>query len=86
MKRTEETARELCAIDLRQQGIGEERIPELMERFWPVLANEIRQGIVDGEWSFSPGHIEAFSSEYRLLLDGGSVPEGDSAGRAAPSI
>lgn len=74
MKNTEETARELCAIDLRQQGIAEERIPELVERFWPVLANEIRQGIVDGVWPFSPEQIEALSSEYRLLLDGRLVP------------
>ncbi|GLK74649.1 hypothetical protein ACFSKM_06725 [Ancylobacter dichloromethanicus] len=68
--RTEDTARELCAIDLRQRGISEGRLPALVEQFWPVLANEIRQGIADGEWRFSPEQIEALSAEYRALLDG----------------
>lgn len=74
MKLSEDTARQLCAIDLRQRGIDEDRIPDLVERFWPVLANEIRQGIADGVWRFSPEQIEALSSEYRQFLDGRLVP------------
>lgn len=69
MKQTEETARELCAIDLRARGFDESLIPQLVDRFWPALANEIRQGIVDGEWPFSAEEIEALSAEYRALLD-----------------
>ncbi len=55
MKKTEETARELCRLDLLRIGPPEEEARPLVERFWPVLANEIRQGIVFGEWPFSRG-------------------------------
>ncbi|WP_428031812.1 hypothetical protein [Ancylobacter sp.] len=68
MKHTEDTARQLCAIDLRQRGIDEERIPELVERFWPVLANEIRQGIADDPWPYAVDEINSLSVEYRTLL------------------
>lgn len=71
MQQTEKTARELCAIDLHQQGINEDRIPLLVDKFWPVLANEIRQGIADGEWTFSAEHIHALTEEYRTLVDQG---------------
>ncbi len=68
LKRTEQTARAMCALDLRARGVAEEKLPALVERFWPVLANEIRQGIVDGEWPFEAAYIEALSSEYRKVL------------------
>ncbi|WAC27167.1 hypothetical protein [Ancylobacter sp. SL191] len=68
MKRTEQTAREMCALDLRAHGIAERRVADLVERFWPILANEIRQGVVDGEWPFAAGTIEALGEEYRKLL------------------
>ena len=69
MKKTEDTARELCAIDLRSRSVNEADIPALVDRFWPVLANEIRQGIVDGVWPFSAEEVEALSAEYRMLLE-----------------
>lgn len=68
MKRTEQTAREMCAIDLRTRGVAEASIPGFVERFWPVLANEIRQGIVDGEWPFEATYIDELSAEYRRVL------------------
>ncbi|MBS9478912.1 hypothetical protein [Ancylobacter radicis] len=68
MKRTEQTAREMCALDLRARGIAEDKLPDLVERFWPVLANEIRQGIVDGAWPFEVTQIETLSAEYRAVL------------------
>lgn len=68
VKHTEDTARQLCAIDLRHRGIDEDRIPHLVERFWAVLANEIRQGIADGTWPYPVDKIEALSVEYRALL------------------
>ena len=68
MKTTEDTARELCAIDLRSRRINEADIPALVDRFWPVLANEIRQGIVDGVWPFSAEEIETITIEYRELI------------------
>lgn len=64
----EEAARRLCAIDLRERGIEETRIPELVERFWPVLHNEIREGIVDDRWNMSRAHIEELAAEYQRLL------------------
>lgn len=69
MQQTEKTARELCAIDLKHQGVSEDRIPELVDKFWPVIANEIRQGIADGEWTFSPDYLEALTEAYRGLVE-----------------
>ena len=69
MKQIEETARQLCAIDMRERGIEEARIPELVERFWPVLSNEIREGIVDDQWNIGRAAIEALAAEYQRLLN-----------------
>ena len=69
MRETEQTARRICALDLRAKGIAEKDIPALVERFWPVLANEIRQGIVVGEWPFQATDIEQLTQEYQGLLD-----------------
>ncbi|MDF2620908.1 MAG: hypothetical protein K0S00_3567 [Xanthobacteraceae bacterium] len=68
MRQTEETARRICALDLRARGIAEKDIAALVERFWPVLANEIRQGIVVGEWPFHATDIEQLTQEYQDLL------------------
>ncbi len=68
MKKTEETARELCRLDLLRIGLPEEEVRPLVERFWPVLANEIRQGIVFGEWPFSEAEIQSLGKEYQALL------------------
>lgn len=68
MQQTEKTARELCAIDLKHQGFSEDRIPALVDKFWPVIANEIRQGIADGEWTFSADYLGALTEEYRALV------------------
>ncbi|TCK28995.1 hypothetical protein EV667_3013 [Ancylobacter aquaticus] len=68
MKKTEDTARELCAIDLRNRNVNEADIPALVDRYWPVLANEIRQGIVDGVWPFSAEEIETMTAEYLELI------------------
>jgi hypothetical protein len=70
MRQTEETARRICALDLRARGIAEKDIPAMVDRYWPVLANEIRQGIVVGEWPFQATDIEQLTQEYRGLLDG----------------
>lgn len=69
MRETEQTARRICALDLRAKGIAEKDIPALVDRFWPVLANEIRQGIVVGEWPFQATDIEQLTQEYQGLLD-----------------
>ncbi|WP_272481024.1 hypothetical protein [Ancylobacter novellus] len=42
----------------------------MVDRYWPVLANEIRQGIVVGEWPFQATDIEQLTQEYQGLLDG----------------
>ncbi|ADH90643.1 hypothetical protein Snov_3369 [Ancylobacter novellus DSM 506] len=70
MRQTEETARRICALDLRARGIAEKDIPAMVDRYWPVLANEIRQGIVVGEWPFQATDIEQLTQEYQGLLDG----------------
>ena len=57
-------------MDLRQRGIRDARIPELVERFWPVVANEIRQGIFDSEGTLSAEDIATLTREYRALLKG----------------
>ncbi len=67
MKDTETMARELCACDLRHV-VEDARIPELVQRYWPVLANEIRQGVTDGEWPYSAEEIDALTAEYRTVL------------------
>lgn len=67
MKRTEEVARRMCAIDLRTHGVEADRIPAIVERFWPVLANEIRGGINVGEWPFTADEIHALAEEYRRM-------------------
>ncbi|MDF2619285.1 MAG: hypothetical protein K0S00_1944 [Xanthobacteraceae bacterium] len=69
MKKTEETARELCRLDLLRMGLPENEARTLVERFWPVLANEIRQGIVVGEWPFTEAEIQSLSREYQALLN-----------------
>lgn len=69
MRETEQMARRICALDLRAKGIAERDIPALVDRFWPVLANEIRQGIVVGEWPFQATDIEQLTQEYQGLLD-----------------
>lgn len=68
MRQTEETARRICALDLRALGVADSAIPALVDRFWPVLANEIRQGVVVGEWPFAQGEIERLTQEYRTLM------------------
>ncbi|WAC28336.1 hypothetical protein [Ancylobacter sp. SL191] len=68
MHKTEETARAICALDLRARGVSDAEVPALVDRFWPVLANEIRQGIVEGSWPFSAQDIEALTQDYRRLL------------------
>lgn len=68
MQKTEQTARAICALDLRARGVKDDEVPALVDRFWPVLANEIRQGIVVGNWPFSAAEIDALTQEYRRLL------------------
>lgn len=70
MRETEETARRICALDLRASGIADNAIPALVERFWPVLANEIRQGVTVGDWSFAAEEIARLTQEYRSLIGG----------------
>lgn len=69
MQQTEQTARRICELDLRAKGFDEQELPLLVERFWPVLANEIRQGIISGEWPFDAAHIASLTREYQILLD-----------------
>lgn len=67
MQKTEQTARQICALDLRARGVRDEDVPALVERYWPVVANEIRQGITAGEWPFDPATVASLSKEYRAL-------------------
>jgi len=69
MRQTEQTAREICALDLRTKAIPEDEIPMLVDRYWPVLANEIRQGIMVSAWPFAAEEIDRLTREYRELLD-----------------
>ncbi|MCS0493467.1 hypothetical protein [Ancylobacter mangrovi] len=69
MQRTEQTAREICLLDLKAKGFDDQEASDLVDRFWPVLANEIREGIIDGAWPFSAKEIEVLSEEYRNLLE-----------------
>ncbi len=57
-------ARSICAPEASPRRT----FPALVERFWPVLANEIRQGIVVGEWPFHATDIEQLTQEYQGLL------------------
>ena len=68
MQETEQTARALCGMDLRSAGVPESAIPALVERFWPVTANEIRQGVLVGTWPFSAEDIERLGRELRARL------------------
>ncbi|MBS7544748.1 hypothetical protein [Ancylobacter oerskovii] len=71
MKTLEQTARRICALDLEGKGFPQPTIPQLVDRFWPVVANEIRQGVsLVGEWPFTGEQIEAWSVEYRTLRPG----------------
>ena len=68
MTTCEQIARRMCAIDLEAKGFSADAIPQLVERFWPVTANEIRQGIVEGdERAFTAADIKALEDEYRSL-------------------
>lgn len=69
MEKTEKTARDLCRLDLLGIGLPEDEAPIFVEEFWPVLANEIRQGIVDGEWPFSEAEIHDLTKAYQSLLE-----------------
>ena len=68
MRQTEQTARDICALDLRTRGIPDKSIAALVDRFWPVLANEIRQGIAVDVWPFKADDIERLTREYRKFL------------------
>ncbi|PZQ84714.1 MAG: hypothetical protein DI549_03675 [Ancylobacter novellus] len=68
MHQTEQIAREICALDLRTRGVPDKSLAVLVDRFWPVLANEIRQGIVVDIWPFNADEIERLTREYRELL------------------
>ncbi|MGA0561952.1 hypothetical protein ACO2RV_05835 [Ancylobacter sp. VNQ12] len=69
MRQTEQTAREICALDLRAKGIAADAIAALVDRYWPVLANEIRQGIAVDSWPFAAEEIDRLTREYRQLID-----------------
>ncbi|MDR6954876.1 hypothetical protein J2X65_004252 [Ancylobacter sp. 3268] len=68
MKSLEQTARRICSLDLLEKGFLPEHIAAYVDRFWPVVANEVRQGIVlIGEWPFTAEEIEELAAEYRTL-------------------
>ncbi|QIB32379.1 hypothetical protein G3A50_00655 [Ancylobacter pratisalsi] len=68
MQRIEQMAREICLLDLKAKGIEEPRANELADRFWPVLANEIREGLLDGTWPFTAAEIDSLAREYQQIL------------------
>lgn len=70
MRLTEQNARQICALDLRARGIRDEDVPALVDRYWPVVAMEIRQGITDGQWPFDADTLASLSKEYRALSVG----------------
>ncbi|MDR6954099.1 hypothetical protein J2X65_003467 [Ancylobacter sp. 3268] len=68
MRNLEINARRLCTIDLMERGYSREEAAKLVDRFWPVTANEIRGGLViQGEWPFSPDEIAKLEADYRAL-------------------
>ena len=68
MRNLEINARRLCAIDLAAMGYSKEEAAALVDRFWPVIANEIRGGVVVvGEWPFTAQEIAKLEVDYREL-------------------
>lgn len=68
MKSLEQTARRICTLDLEGNGLSPETVQEMVDRFWPVVANEIRQGVtLVGEWPFTAEEIQRLSQEYQAL-------------------
>lgn len=64
----EQTARQICALDLEAKGFSRDLIPDLTDRFWPVVANEIRRGVtIIGEWPFRIEEIESLAAEFQAL-------------------
>ncbi|MDQ0511124.1 hypothetical protein QOZ99_002020 [Angulomicrobium amanitiforme] len=68
MRHTEQTARAICTLDLKGVGVRDDEIPPLVDRYWPVLAHEIRQGVAVGAWPFAAEEIATLSREYEALL------------------
>ncbi|MDR6952385.1 hypothetical protein J2X65_001740 [Ancylobacter sp. 3268] len=68
MRNLEINARRLCAIDVAAMGYPREEAAALVDRFWPVIANEIRGGVVlQGEWPFTAEEIAKLDADYRAL-------------------
>ncbi|MBS7544324.1 hypothetical protein [Ancylobacter oerskovii] len=68
MKTLEQTARRMCGLDLHQRGFPLDEAESLADRFWPVVANEIRQGVtLVGEWPFTVEEINVLTAEYQAL-------------------
>lgn len=70
VQRIEQMAREICLLDLKAKGIEQSNASELVDRFWPVLANEIREGVQDGQWPFNADEIDSLTVEYQRILEG----------------
>ncbi|GLK82721.1 hypothetical protein [Ancylobacter defluvii] len=69
MKALEQAARRICALDLAAAGADADEIPAMVDRYWPVVANEAREGVVViGEWPFTVEEIAALTAEYEKLV------------------
>ncbi|MCS0497885.1 hypothetical protein NVS89_22600 [Ancylobacter sp. MQZ15Z-1] len=65
---SESRARIICAMDARLIGLREEDVAAFVERFWPVVANEINGGLLDLEEEVDADRIAELRSlmqEYR---------------------
>ena len=69
MQRLEQTARAICALDLSMARVAQVEIPRMVDRFWPVIANEARDRVpVIGQWPFTVEEIAKLSEEYHAII------------------
>ncbi|MDR6953768.1 hypothetical protein J2X65_003131 [Ancylobacter sp. 3268] len=81
MQRLEQTARAICALDLVSAGVPQEDISSMVDRLWPVVANETRDSVtVIGVWPFTVEEIAKLTEEYRAIVG----PHGDGVKRISP--
>ncbi|MGA0564463.1 hypothetical protein ACO2RV_18615 [Ancylobacter sp. VNQ12] len=65
-KAVEYRARAQCALDAEVAGIPRKRIPEMVDRLWPVAAREM-MGVLDPEAMVEPQDIAQREADYRKL-------------------
>ncbi|GLK82775.1 hypothetical protein [Ancylobacter defluvii] len=82
MQRLGELARTICALGLASSGVPREDIPAMVERFWPVVANEAHDSVtVIGVWPFTDDEIAMLAEDYRAIVG----PHSDGGMRGEPA-